>query len=142
MKWSFSYNSFVKLSLYNLIHLITQFIPMDPKYNIIKGLHCFLVAQSRDSVNPAIAGFLAHFYDQYWVMIPMADSMFLPNYKEKIPNSRNKKKVSPLCDILTSLCYNKLYLGIPTLGSRVMFPKWGEKTLYCVEHLMRVFLIS
>ena len=29
--WSFSYNSFVKLSLYNTIHFRTWFIPMDPK---------------------------------------------------------------------------------------------------------------
>ena len=34
--WSFSYNSFVKLSIYNVI----QFIPMDPKHSVIKGLHC------------------------------------------------------------------------------------------------------
>ena len=34
MKWSFSYNSFVKLSPN------TRSIPMDPKQSIIKGLHC------------------------------------------------------------------------------------------------------
>ena len=39
IKRSFSYNSFVKLSLYNMIHL-TRSIPMDPKYSVIKGLHC------------------------------------------------------------------------------------------------------
>ena len=35
--WSFSYNSFVKLSLYNTAHL--ESIPMDSKHSIIKGLH-------------------------------------------------------------------------------------------------------
>ena len=35
MKWSFSYNSFLKLLLYNTIH-----IPMDPKHRAIKGLYC------------------------------------------------------------------------------------------------------
>ena len=34
MKWSFSYISFVKLSL------ITQSIHVDPKLSIIKGQHC------------------------------------------------------------------------------------------------------
>ena len=38
MKWSFLYNPFVKLSLYNMNHL--QSIPMDPKLSLIKGLHC------------------------------------------------------------------------------------------------------
>ena len=35
IKWSFSYNSFVKLSLD-----VSQSILMAPKHNIIKGLHC------------------------------------------------------------------------------------------------------
>ena len=35
IKWSFSYNSFVKHD-----SLTAQSIPMDPKQSIIKGLHC------------------------------------------------------------------------------------------------------
>ena len=37
--WSFSYNSFVKLPLYNAIHLY-QYIPKYPKHSVIEGLHC------------------------------------------------------------------------------------------------------
>ena len=49
MKWSISYKSFVKVSLFNtLSSLIKQSIPMDPKQRIIKGLHCtILVGHSR-----------------------------------------------------------------------------------------------
>ena len=36
IKWSFSYNSFVKLSV-DLIEWPTR---MDPKYSLRKGLHC------------------------------------------------------------------------------------------------------
>ena len=45
IKWSFSYNSFVKLSLYIKIHslVITQSIPMDPKHSLIKGLQCRII---------------------------------------------------------------------------------------------------
>ena len=40
ISWSFSYNSFVKLSLFNMVHkFITGSIPMDLKHSIIKGLH-------------------------------------------------------------------------------------------------------
>ena len=39
IKWSFSYNPFVKLSLYNTIHL-NKYIPKYPKHSVIKGLHC------------------------------------------------------------------------------------------------------
>ena len=35
MEWSFSFNSFVKLSLFKNVHF-----PMDPKHHVIKGLHC------------------------------------------------------------------------------------------------------
>ena len=41
MKWSFSYNSFVKLSLYKMGHF--KHSPIDPKYSVIKGLHCILI---------------------------------------------------------------------------------------------------
>ena len=37
-KMTISYNSFVKLPLYSMIHL--QSIPMDPKDRVIKELHC------------------------------------------------------------------------------------------------------
>ena len=40
IKWSFSYNSFVKFPLYKHDSLVTLSIPMDPKYSVIKGLHC------------------------------------------------------------------------------------------------------
>ena len=36
-EWSFSYNSFVKWSLYK--SLITLSVPMAPKHSVIKGLH-------------------------------------------------------------------------------------------------------
>ena len=38
--WSFSYNSFVKLSPHNKNHLRTPSIHIDSKYSVIKGLHC------------------------------------------------------------------------------------------------------
>ena len=39
MKWSLSYKSIVKFSLYNSYDsLITPSIPMDPKHSIVKGL--------------------------------------------------------------------------------------------------------
>ena len=42
VEWSFSYNSFVKLSLYN--SLITLSIPIDAKHSVLKGLHCIMYA--------------------------------------------------------------------------------------------------
>ena len=45
MKWSFSYNSFVKLSLYEL--LIIQPIPMDARHSFIKGVHGISVFHKR-----------------------------------------------------------------------------------------------
>ena len=35
IEWSFSYNFFLKLSLYNMV-----LIPLDPKHSVIKGLYC------------------------------------------------------------------------------------------------------
>ena len=55
--------------------------------------------------------FRAHFGDRYRVMFQMAKSMFFPNFKQKIPYSRNQKK-SPFCDLFTALCYSRLYIFI------------------------------
>ena len=45
IKWSFSYYFFVKLSLYNIMHLlITLSFTMSPKRNVIKRLHCITTA--------------------------------------------------------------------------------------------------
>ena len=41
-KWSFSYDSFVKLSLHNMIHF-----PMDLKHSIIKGLYCTFITDAK-----------------------------------------------------------------------------------------------
>ena len=41
IKWSFSYNSFVKVYLYQQDSLITWSISMDPKQSVIKVLHCY-----------------------------------------------------------------------------------------------------
>ena len=43
-------------------------------------------------------------------MFLMAKCMFFPNFKEKIPNSRNKKKYHHF-----ALCHNKLYFCIPNV---------------------------
>ena len=40
---------------------------------------------------------------------------FFPNFKEKISNSRNKKKRSTYCEILSALCHSKLYFCIPNV---------------------------
>ena len=45
LAWSFSYNSFVKLSIYKMIHLYygSYQLPMDPKLiSLMKELHCNL----------------------------------------------------------------------------------------------------
>ena len=39
--WTFSYNFYVKLYLYNTIHL-----SMDPKHSTLKGLHCTCLLQA------------------------------------------------------------------------------------------------
>ena len=41
LAWSFSYNSFEKLSIYKMIHLYygSYQLPMDPKLSLMKGLH-------------------------------------------------------------------------------------------------------
>ena len=57
--------------------------------------------------------FLAHFDNRHWVMFPMAKTMFFfPVSRRKFPIPETKKKKSPLCDILTALCHNKLYFYI------------------------------
>ena len=48
MKWSFSYNSFVKLSLYNMSHL--EHSPMDPNHRAIMGLPCLTIANTKINV--------------------------------------------------------------------------------------------
>ena len=48
--------------------------------------------------------FWAHFDDQYWVMFPMAKSMFFPILWRNFPNQETKKK-SPFCHkFVTSYC--------------------------------------
>ena len=44
IKWSYSYNLFVKLSLNNIMYLlITPSFTMDPKHDV-NGLHCITTA--------------------------------------------------------------------------------------------------
>ena len=47
-------------------------------------------------------------------MFPMANKMFFSNYKDKIPNSMERKK-SLFCDILTALYHSILYFEFQIL---------------------------
>ena len=79
----------------------------------------------------------------------MAKSMFFPQFQGENSEFKEPKKLSPFCDLLTALCHSKLYFCNPNLEvcllvnqrlyktkrkilnsrGRVMFPKFGEKTL-------------
>ena len=47
IRWSFSYNLFVKFSDNNMVHLKhgPWSIPMDIKHSVINGLHCINLTQ-------------------------------------------------------------------------------------------------
>ena len=46
---------------------------------------------------------------------PNGKRYVLSNFKGKIPHSRNKKRLSPFCDLIIALCDSKMYFYIPNV---------------------------
>ena len=59
------------------------------------------------------------------VMFPMVKVCFIPKFKENIPNSR--KKISPFCNILTTL-----HCATTSCNFAFQILKWGTKYLFFV----------